>query len=68
MDMNMNDNNNMTTLPKKGLKTKSYNMDMNKKVLKKLSKSQLVKLLLKRDSVNKPIPPPHHLELKNGKA
>ena len=53
----MNDNNNMTTLPKKGLKTKSYNMDMNKKDLKKLSKSQLIKLLLKRDSVNKPIPP-----------
>ena len=58
MDMNMNDNNNMTTLPKKGLKTKSYNMDMNKKDLKKLSKSQLIKFLLKRDSVNKPIPPP----------
>ena len=47
MDMNM------MTLPKKGLKTKSYNMDMNKKDLKKLSKS-----LLNRDSVNKLIPPP----------
>ena len=43
----------MTTLTKRGLKTKPYNMDMNKKDLKKLSK-----LLLKRDSVNKPIPPP----------
>ena len=32
-------------------------MDMNKKDLKRLSKSQLIKLLLKRDSVNKPIPP-----------
>ena len=30
---------------------------MNKKDLKRLSKSQLIKLLLKRDSVNKPIPP-----------
>ena len=51
----MNDNS-MTTLTKRGLKTKSYNT--NKNDLKKLSKSQLIKLLLKRDSVNKPIPPP----------
>ena len=61
----MNDNNNMTTLPKRGLKTRSYNMDMSKKDLKRLSK-----LLLKQEaqkpsnSVNeheeiiKPIPPP----------
>ena len=53
----MNDNNNMTTLPKRG--TRSYNMDMNKKDLKRLSKSQLIKLLLKQeakkpsDSINK---------------
>ena len=31
---------------------------MDKKDLKKLSKSQLIELLLKRDSVNQPIPPP----------
>ena len=31
---------------------------MNKRNLKKLSKSQLIKLLLRRDSVDKPIPPP----------
>ena len=49
MDINMNYNNNMTTLPKRGLKTSQY---------KKLSKSQLIKLLLKRDSINKPISPP----------
>ena len=61
---------NMTTLPKRGLKTRSYNMDMNKKDLKRISKSQLIKLLLKQEaqkpsnSVNeheeiiKPIPPP----------
>ena len=67
----MNDNNNnMTTLPKRGLKTRSYNMDMNKKDLKRLSKLQLIKLLLKKeakkpsDSINKhdeiikPIPSP----------
>ena len=56
MDISVNDNN-MMTLPKRGLKTRSYNMNMNKKDLKRLSKSQLIKLLLKRDSINKPIPP-----------
>ena len=50
MDMNMNDNNNMMTLPKRGLMTRSYNMDMNKKDLKRLSKSQLIKLLLKQEA------------------
>ena len=39
----------MTTLPKGGLKTSQY---------KELSKSQLIKLLLKRDSINKPISTP----------
>ena len=48
--MDMNDNNYMTTLPKRGLKTRSYNMNMNKKDLKRLSKSQLIKLLLKQES------------------
>ena len=48
--MNMNDNNNMTTLPKRDLKTRSYNMNMNKKDLKRLSKMQLIKLLLKQEA------------------
>ena len=68
--MDMNDNDYITTLPKKGLKTRPYIMDMNKKDLKRLSKSQLIKLILKQEakkpsnSVNeheeiiKPIPPP----------
>ena len=45
----MNDNNYITTLPKRDLKTSSYRINMNKKNLKKLSKSQLMELLLKRD-------------------
>ena len=68
--MNMNNEDHITTLSKRGLKTRSYSMDMNKKDLKRLSKSQLIKLLLKQEakkpsnSVNeheetiKPIPPP----------
>ena len=66
----MNDDDHITTLPKRGLKTSSYNMDMNKKDLKRLSKLQLIKLLLKQEakkpsnSINEheeiiePIPPP----------
>ena len=60
MDMNKN----IATLPKKGLKTKPYNIgmekmdlktrpysiDMEKKDLKKLTKGQLIKLLLKKVS------------------
>ena len=67
----MNDNNKMTTLPKKGLKTrhyskdmekrdlktKHYSKDMEKKDLKKLTKGQLIKLLLKQEAKN-PNPPP----------
>ena len=49
LKMNMNDNNHITTLPKRGLKTRSYKVNMNKKNLKKLSKSQLIELLLKQD-------------------
>ena len=45
----MNDNNYITILPKKGLKTSSYKMNMNKKDLKRLSKSQLIKLLIKQE-------------------
>ena len=58
MDMN---NNHIMTLPKRDLKTRSYNMDMNKKDLKRLRKSQLIKLLIKQEKdgqAQKPIPPP----------
>ena len=58
----------MTTLPKKGLKTRpynigmekrylkkyDYNIDMEKKDLKKLTKRQLIKLLLKQKKSKKP--------------
>ena len=66
-DMNMD--NNVATLPKKGLKTRPYNigmekkglkkydytmyMDMEKEDLKKLSKGQLIKLLLKQNKSKK---------------
>ena len=56
MNMNINDNNNMTTLPKMGLKTRPYSKDMEKKDLKKLSKGQLIKLLMNQRK--KPTPPP----------
>ena len=65
IDMDMN----MTTLPKKGLKTRPYNigmekkglkkydynvyMDMEKEDLKKLSKGQLIRLLLKQKKSKK---------------
>ena len=64
MNMNMNKKNHITTLPKRDLKTRSYNMDMNKKDLKKLTKGQLIKLLMNQrkneeiESVKKPTPPP----------
>ena len=38
----------MTTLPKRGLKTSQYKINMNKKDLKRLSKSELIKMLLKK--------------------
>ena len=44
MDMNT------MTLPKKGLKKYDYNIDMNKRGLKKLTKAQLIKLLLKQQA------------------
>ena len=44
MDMNT------MTLPKKGLKTRLYSMNMNKRDLKKLTKAQLIKLLLKQQT------------------
>ena len=45
MDMNKD----IATLPKKGLKKYDYNIDMEKKGLKKLTKGQLIKLLLKKE-------------------
>ena len=36
----------MATLPKKDLKTRPYNIGMGKKDLKKLTKGQLIKLLM----------------------
>ena len=48
MDMNKD----IATLPKKGLKKYDYNIDMEKKDLKKLSKNQLIKLLLKQEKKN----------------
>ena len=44
MDMNT------MTLPRKGLKKYDYNIDMEKKDLKKLTKGQLIKLLSKKVS------------------
>ena len=38
------------TLPKKSLKTRPYNIGMNKRDLKKLTKAQLIKLLLKQQA------------------
>ena len=49
--MDMEDH--IATLPKKGLKTRPYNIGMEKmekKDLKKLTKGQLIKLLLKKVS------------------
>ena len=51
MDMNKEDH--MTTLPKWDLKTRPYNMDMNERDLEKLSKSELIKLLLKQKKSTK---------------
>ena len=65
--MDMNKENHIVTLPKKGLKTRPYhigmekrdlktrpyNIDMEKKDLKKLTKAQLIKLLLKQKKSKK---------------
>ena len=40
---------NKTAIPRKGLKKYDYNIDMNKRDLKKLTKGQLIKLLLKQE-------------------
>ena len=49
----MNDNNYITVVPKMDLKTSSYKMNMNKKDLKRLSKSQLIKLIVKQEKMDK---------------
>ena len=62
IDMDMN----TETLPRKGLKKYDYNIDMEKKDLKKLTKGQLIKLLLKKEKKpkvvivddTKPVPTP----------
>ena len=46
----MNKKNHITTLAKRDVKTRSYKMDMDKKDLKRLSKLQLIKLLLKQEA------------------
>ena len=51
--MDMNNEDHIAALPKKGLKTRPYNMDMNKKHLKRLSKSELIKMLLKQKESKK---------------
>ena len=54
MDMNKEDH--IVTLPKKGLKTRPYNIGMEKmekKDLEKLTKGQLIKLLLKQKKSKK---------------
>ena len=62
MDMDKEDH--ITTLPKRGLKRRSYKMDMEKKDLKKLTKGQLIKLLMNQrkneevERVKKPTQPP----------
>ena len=62
--MNMNKKNHITISPKRDLKTRSYKMDMEKKDLKKLTKGQLIKLLINQrkneevESVKKPTQPP----------
>ena len=71
----MNDNNYITILPKRGLKTSSYKMNMNKKDLKRLSKSQLIKLLIKQEKneqanefENSVVPQPKQEESLPGKS
>ena len=76
IDMDMKDH--IATLPKKGLKTRPYNIDMEKKYLKKLTKGQLIELLLKKENKPKvvivddtkptrPTPPSRTGKWKNGK-
>ena len=60
----MNKKNHMMISPETDLKTRSYKMDMEKKDLKKLTKGQLIKLLMNQrkneevESIRKPTQPP----------
>ena len=62
--MNMNKKNHMTISPKRDLKTRLSKMDKEKKALKKLTKGQLIKLLMNQQkneevkSVKKPAQSP----------
>ena len=51
MDMSKEDH--LTTLPKRDLKRSPYSIDMNERHLEKLSKSELIKMLLKQKKSNK---------------
>ena len=51
MDMSKEDH--ITTLPKRGLKRSPYSMDMNERDFEKLSKSELIKMLLKQKKSKK---------------
>ena len=51
--MSMNKKDHTMTLAKRGLKTRSYNMDMNEINLEKLSKSELIKMLLEQKTSKK---------------
>ena len=67
MDMNKD----IATLPKKGLKTRPYNIGMEKmekKDLEKLTKGQLIKLLLKKVSNHEDLLAPTHLRMKLHKS
>ena len=69
MDMYKEDH--ITILLKRGLKTRPYNMDMEKKDLKKLTKGQLIKLLMnqRKNEEQKALRNQlHHQELENGKV
>ena len=60
----MNKKNHMMISPRRDLKTRLYKMNMEKKDLKKLTKGQLIKLLMNQrkneevESIRKPTQPP----------
>ena len=52
-NMDVNKKNHLTTLPKRGLKRSPYSIDMSESDLEKLSKSELIKMLLKQKKSKK---------------
>ena len=64
MDMNKD----IAALPKKGLKKYDYNIDMEKKDLKKLTKGQLIRLLLKKVNNHEDLLDKTHLRMKLHKS